>query len=216
MSVKEKMTAIADPLREISGTSVLMSLDDMATRAQEAADETDTQADLISQIVVALSGKGTSEEGGNVLLQSKTAEPSESAQKIEADTGYDGLSSVTIGAVSRTYIGSGVTKKAAQTYTPGTTSQTIASGQYLSGTQTIKGDADLAPENIRVGVEIFGVSGTYAGEATTLQEKSVTPSKSEQSVTPDSGYDGMSKVTVNPIPYTETANDAGGLTVTIG
>ncbi len=53
--------------------------------------------------------------------------------------------------------------KAAATYTPGTSDQTIASGQYLSGAQTIKGDSNLVAGNIKSGVSIFGVSGTYSG-----------------------------------------------------
>ena len=96
-------------------------------------------------------------------LQSKTVSPSESAQTIKADNGYDGLSQVTVNAVSRTYVGSGVTKKSAATYTPGTSDQNIASGQYLNGTQTIKGDSNLTAGNIKSGVSIFGVTGTYAG-----------------------------------------------------
>lgn len=97
------------------------------------------------------------------VLQSKTVSPSESAQKIKADNGYDGLSQVTVNAVSRTYVGSGVTKKSAATYTPSTSNQTIAASQYLSGAQTIKGDANLVAGNIKSGVSIFGVTGTYAG-----------------------------------------------------
>lgn len=96
-------------------------------------------------------------------LQSKTVNPSESAQTIKADYGYDGLSQVTVNAVSRTYVGSGVTKKAAATYTPKTSDQSIAASQYLSGAQTIKGDANLVAGNIKSGVSIFGVTGTYAG-----------------------------------------------------
>lgn len=96
-------------------------------------------------------------------LQSKTVSPSESAQTIKADYGYDGLSQVTVNAVSKTYVGSGVTKKSAATYTPGTSDQSIASGQYLNGAQTIKGDANLVAGNIKSGVSIFGVTGTYAG-----------------------------------------------------
>lgn len=53
--------------------------------------------------------------------------------------------------------------QAAQTITPGTTDQTIASGKYLTGTQTIKGDADLVAGNIKKDVQIFGVTGTYEG-----------------------------------------------------
>lgn len=98
-------------------------------------------------------------------LQSKTVSPSESAQTIKADYGYDGLSQVTVNAVSRTYVGSGVTKKSAATYTPGTSDQNIASGQYLNGTQTIKGDSNLTAGNIRNGVKIFNVTGSYAGSS---------------------------------------------------
>ena len=115
-------------------------------------------------------------------LQSKTVSPSESAQTIKADYGYDGLSQVTVNAVSRTYVGSGVTKKSAATYTPGTSDQSIASGQYLNGTQTIKGDSNLTAGNIKNGVRIFNVTGSYAGSSSggntpNLQTKTVTPSE---------------------------------------
>lgn len=56
-----------------------------------------------------------------------------------------------------------VTSKSATTYTPGTTDQTIAAGQWLYGNQTILGDADLVAGNIKKDVSIFGVTGTYEG-----------------------------------------------------
>lgn len=52
-----------------------------------------------------------------------------------------------------------IPSKSARIYTPSTTDQTISSGQYLSGTQTISGDADLVSTNIKSGVSIFGISG---------------------------------------------------------
>lgn len=88
-------------------------------------------------------------------LQAKTVSPSTSAQTVSPDTGYNGLSSVTVNAISPT--------KAAQTYTPGTANQTIAAGRWLTGAQTIKGDANLVAENIKKDVSIFGVTGTYEG-----------------------------------------------------
>ena len=53
-----------------------------------------------------------------------------------------------------------IPSKGAETFTPSTSNQTIAAGQFLSGTQTILGDADLIPENIREGTTIFNVTGT--------------------------------------------------------
>lgn len=53
-----------------------------------------------------------------------------------------------------------LTVQAAQTITPGTSNKTIASGRYLTGTQTIKGDANLVAANIISGKSIFGVAGS--------------------------------------------------------
>ena len=55
-----------------------------------------------------------------------------------------------------------IQSKSAATYTPGTSDQTIASGQYLSGAQTISGSQYLVAANIKSGVTIFGVEGTLA------------------------------------------------------
>ena len=69
--------------------------------------------------------------------------------------------------------------------------------------------------NIKSGVQILGVTGTYSGEAVTAQAKTVTPSTTSQTVLPDTGYDYLSQVTVNAISYVETDNAAGGKTATI-
>lgn len=132
-----------------------------ATAVDVAAGKTFTSASGLK-----LTGTATS-TSTTPNLQSKSVTPSESAQTVSPDDGYDGLSSVSVGAISSTYIGSGVTQKSAAIYTPTTSDQTIASGQYLSGTQTIKGDANLVAWNIKSGVSIFGVSGTYNGGETT-------------------------------------------------
>ena len=76
--------------------------------------------------------------------------------------------------------------------------------------------AKLIPSNIKDGVSILGVTGTYAGELTKGQTKTVTPTKDGFTVTQDAGYDYLASVVVNPIPYAVTDNTAGGQTVTIG
>ena len=75
----------------------------------------------------------------------------------------------------------------------------------------------LVAENIRENITILGVTGSMSGsEDVHAQSKSVTPTTSQQVITPDSPtYNYLSQVTVSAIPYTETDNAAGGKTVTI-
>lgn len=120
--------------------------------------ELSTQDDLISQIQTALQNKASASEP---VLQTKTVTPTTSSQNVTPDSGYDGLSKVTVNAIPNTYVKPAATK-AATTYTPTTSNQTIAAGTYCSGTQTIKGDANLKAENIAEGVSIFGVTGTHS------------------------------------------------------
>lgn len=77
--------------------------------------------------------------------------------------------------------------------------------------------AKLIASNIKQGITILGVTGTLEpSSAVKVQPKTVTPTKEAQTVLPDEGYDYLSQVTVNAIPYVETENSAGGITVTIG
>ena len=77
--------------------------------------------------------------------------------------------------------------------------------------------AKLVAANIREGVTILGVAGTMSNtEGAKPQAKTVTPSTSAQEILPDTGYNYLSQVTVEAIPYTESDNTAGGITVTIG
>ena len=75
----------------------------------------------------------------------------------------------------------------------------------------------LIATNIRQGVTILGVEGTMSGsEDVNAQSRTITPSATAQTVTPETGYNYLTQVTVNAIPYQESDNSAGGVTVTIG
>lgn len=91
---------------------------------------------------------------------------------------------------------------------------------FHDGSGTVSLDATesakIVAGNIKSGVTILGVEGTFAGETVTAQTKSVTPTMSAQTVLPDEGFDYLSQVEVAAIPVTYSDNAAGGQTVTIG
>ena len=85
---------------------------------------------------------------------------------ITADYILDGFS----GYANGEKITGNIPSKDAATYTPGTADQYINANQYLSGAQTIAGDANLTAGNIAQGKEIFGVTGTFTNDADATAE----------------------------------------------
>lgn len=94
------------------------------------------------------------------------------------------------------------------------------SNGYHDGSGIAKLDATekakIIANNIKDGVTILGVLGTYTGEGVTAQTKSATPYTTSQAILPDSGYDYLAEVDIAAISYVESDNSAGGKTVTIG
>lgn len=101
--------------------------------------------------------------GTNTITLSKTISVAPTVSAGYVSSGTAGNSSVSLTA--------SVTTKGATTYTPGTSDQTITSGTYLTGAQTISGDANLVASNIKSGVTIFGVVGSLTS-ATVSQNAS--------------------------------------------
>ena len=96
---------------------------------------------------------------------------------------------------------------------------TIAQG-YHDGSGKVSIDsteqAKIIPANIKKDVEILGVTGTLEPSSeVTAQPKTAPPTKEQQVILPDEGYDYLTQVTVAAIPYNESPNSAGGTTVTI-
>lgn len=130
-----------------SGDTVTVPAGHYATQATKAV------ASGSATAPASISGSSASVEAGtNTLTLSKTVSVTPSVTAGYVSSGTAGNSSVSLTA--------SVTTKAAATITPGTSNQTIASGTYLTGLQTILGDADLVASNIKSGVSIFGVDGS--------------------------------------------------------
>lgn len=111
------------------------------------------------------------------------------------------------GAVSGTISTKAGTYTIPQGYHDGSGSVGIASAEQ----------AKIIATNIRQGITILGVEGTMSGtEDVTAESVTMTPTTSQQTRTPGTGYNYISQVVVNAIPYVETDNAAGGVTVTIG
>ena len=123
------------------------------------------------------------------VLDSKTVNSSTAQQVITSDK--DGLSSVTVEPYTLD----------SKMVDPSTSEQTVTSSVDGLSSVTVNAvtssiDPDIQAGNIKRGVEILGVTGTFDGGS--LQSKEVNSSTNSQSVTPDSGYYGLSGVTVKP------------------
>lgn len=103
----------------------------------------------------------------------KTITPSTSSQTAVSSGVYT-TGNITVAAIPSSYV-QPTSTKSATTYTPTTSNQTISAGTYCSGAQTIKGDSNLVAGNIKSGVSIFGVAGTYTGtNSTNIATKAIS------------------------------------------
>ena len=146
-----------------SGTDITASGDTVTVPAgYYASQQTKAVASGSATAPATISGtSATVSTGTNTITLSKTVSVTPTVTAGYVASGTAANSSVSLTA--------SVTTKAATTYTPTTSDQTIASGTYLTGAQTIKGDADLVASNIKSGVTIFGVAGSLTS-ATVSQD----------------------------------------------
>ena len=146
-----------------------------------------------SGVVAGVSG------GGNYTLQTKSVTPTKKQQSVSADSGYYGLSAVTVGAIPEAYQDVSSVNTAAGDVLTGKIYVT-ADGTVTTGTMANNGAVSKTLDVTTITYTIPKGYHSGTGKVTiTLEEKSVTPTKSAQTVTPASGK-VLSKVTVTAIP----------------
>lgn len=137
--------------------------------------------------------------GGNYTLQEKTVTPTKKAQTVTSDSGYYGLSQVVVNMIPSNFNDTSDVTAAAGDVTLGKII-VLADGTVVSGTMPDNGAVNktLDVNNIQYVV----AAGRHSGTGTVkivLEEKTVTPTKAQQVITPASGK-VLSKVTVEAIP----------------
>lgn len=179
----------------------------------------------------------------DVHNQDKTVSPTTSQQTITADADYSGLGEVTVNAVTSAIdnnISSGNIKKdvtilgvtgsydpqptlTTLNVTPTTSAQTLTPSQEDGWNEVDVAavdssiDPNILSNNIKQGVTILGITGSYTAQPN-LQQKSVTPTTSAQTVQADGGYDGLSEVSVSAVTSAidsniQSANIVSGVTI---
>jgi len=151
-------------------------------------------------------------QGTNTYDSNTTDANAAASEILYGKTAYVNRNKIT-GEMTNNGTVSGTISTKAGTYT-------IPSG-YHSGLGSVAIDSTeqgkIIATNIKSGITILGVTGSYSGEAVTAGAVSVTPYLTGQTILPSSiSKDYISQVNVAAIAVTESDNAAGGKTVTIG
>jgi len=138
-------------------------------------------------------------------LQSKTATPTEQQQTISPDSGYDGLSSVTVGAIPSTYVGSGITQRDSSDLTASGATVTVPAGHYAQQASKAIETGSVAAPTITVDSETGEISASARINAAGYLALNTTRSSTAQ-------LDTQEDLTITPTTSPQIAVTAGKYT----
>ena len=201
-TVSQTITSDVDGLSSVTVNPYTLESKSATLTANGQYTYTATNADALSNVTVDVSIKSAPD------LQSKTVNSSTAQQTVQADSSYDGLSSVTVNPYTLD----------SKTVNPSTNSIIVNSSVDGLSSVTVNAvtaaiDPDLIAENIKKDVEILGVTGIFEGGS--LGTKTVDSSTVSQTITPDASDYGLSSVTVNPYTLDSKTVDPSTSSITV-
>ena len=193
-TAQQVITSDKDGLSSVTVNPYTVETDSSTLTVNGTYTFTPQNADALSSVTI-----DVSVEGQVINNQSKTVNSSTSTQIVNFDSGYTGLSSVTVNPYTLD----------SKTVDPSTSQQVITSDEDGLSSVTVNAvtssiDPDIQAGNIKRGIEILGVTGTFDGGS--LGTKTVNSSTSIQTITPEPSDYGLSSVTVNPVTSSIDSN----------
>lgn len=168
-----ELTSIANAIRTRGGTSASLEFPD----------------EFISAIY-AIDG------GSEIHNQNKTVSPTESQQSVTADSGYTGLGTVTVNAISSSYVGSGITRRSSSDLTASGATVTAPSGYYeSSASKAVASGSAIGPSSI-----------SQTGASISVGTNALTFSKTNVSTTPTVSAGYISSATASTATVSLTAS----------
>ena len=205
--IESNRNTIRNKFVELGISQSADTLDDLATAAEGIIDRGAVSATVQEGDTYTIpkgyhNGSGTVSGvagGGNYNLQSKNVTPTKAQQNVTPDSGYYGLSDVTVGAIPVQYQDvTSVTAKAEEVLTGKV--YVDSTGKVTAGTMPNNGKVD---KTLDTTIKSYTIpKGYHSGTGTVnivTEDKSATPTKSPQTINPEAGK-VLGSVTVNAIP----------------